>query len=29
MIYYERIDKIDNIDFNKNKESKECMIWRY
>ena len=29
MISYERIDKNDNIDFNKSKESKECMICHY
>ena len=29
MISYERIDKSDFIDFNKSKESKECMICHY
>ena len=29
MISYERIDKTDNIDFDKTKESKECMICYY
>ena len=29
MIFYERIDRSDSIDFNKNKESKECMIYHY
>ena len=29
MISYERIDKSDNIDFNKSKESKECIICHY
>ena len=27
--FYERIEKSDNIDFNKRKESKECMICHY
>ena len=29
MISYERIDKSDQIDFNKNTGSKECMICHY
>ena len=29
MISYERIDKSDNIDFNKNSGSKECMICHF
>ena len=29
MISYERIDKSDFIDFNRGKESKECMICHY
>ena len=29
MTSYERIDKSDSIDFNKTKESKECMICHY
>ena len=29
MISYERIDKSDNIDFNKKSGSKECMICNY
>ena len=29
MISYKRIDKSDSIDFNKTKESKECMICHY
>ena len=29
MISYERIDKSDNIDFNKSENSKECMICHY
>ena len=29
MIFYERIDKSNSIDFNKNKETKECMICHY
>ena len=29
MISYERIDKTDNIGFNKSRGSKECMICHY
>ena len=29
MIFYERIDKSEFIDFNKSKKSKECMICHY